>query len=183
MTADHKSVSAHTDPAAQAQLGTDGAAALRTITELITPALQEGGTADRGRIHGDLHRENMIAMSDGGIGIIDFDDCGTGHYLLDLATVLSSIHRVAHTEPGAYERFAHAFLAGHSDVLPLPADFDRLLEPYLLLRDAFILNFVTAAASVNADVASWGPRRTAGITANMQAYLSGHRYPGALTTA
>ncbi|MET8956697.1 hypothetical protein [Streptomyces sp. NPDC004533] len=41
----------------------------------------------------------------------------------------------------------------------------------LLLRDAFILNFVTQNAPVNADVASWGPRRIAGIVANMQAYL------------
>jgi len=174
---------AHTDPAGRAQLGTEGTAALEKITERITPTLQEGGKDDRGRIHGDLHRENMIAMPGGGIGIIDFDDCGTGHYLLDLATVLSSIHRIAHTEPGAYERFAHAFLVGYSEVRPLPADFAQLLEPYLLLRDAFILNFVTAAAPVNADVASWGPRRIAGITANMRAYLDGHRYPGALTAA
>ncbi|MEU9270092.1 hypothetical protein AB0E04_32215 [Streptomyces sp. NPDC048251] len=62
----------------------------------------------------------------------------------------------------------------------LPADWNRLLEPYLLLRDAFILNFVTAAAPVNADVASWGPRRIAGIVATMQAYLEDHPYPGTL---
>ncbi|MFD7134743.1 hypothetical protein [Streptomyces sp. NPDC059894] len=62
----------------------------------------------------------------------------------------------------------------------LPDDWSRLLEPYLLLRDAFVLNFVTAAAPVNADVASWGPRRIAGIVANLQAYLDGRPYPGAL---
>ena len=171
-----------TDPAAREQLGTDGAAALRKISELITPALQEGSQDDRGRIHGDLHRENMIAMSGDGIGVIDFDDCGTGHFLLDIATVLSSVHRIARKEPGAYEEFARAFLDGYTQVRPLPADSARLLEPYLLLRDAFILNFVTTAAPVNADVASWGPGRIAGIVANMQAYLEGHPYPGTLTS-
>ncbi|MFF1505678.1 hypothetical protein ACFVZR_39095 [Streptomyces sp. NPDC058316] len=64
---------------------------------------------------------------------------------------------------------------------PLPADFARLLEPYLLLRDAFILNFVTTAAPVNAGVASWGPVRIAGIVASMQAYVEGYPYPGTLT--
>ncbi|MCC2275441.1 phosphotransferase [Streptomyces sp. ET3-23] len=171
-----------TDPAAQEQLGAEGTAALRKVAELITPALQEGGQDDRGRIHGDLHRENMIALSAGGIGVIDFDDCGTGHYLLDIATVLSSVHRIAREEGGAYEEFARAFLAGYTEVRPLPTDSARLLEPYLLLRDAFILNFVTTAAPVNADVASWGPRRIAGIVANMQAYLEGHPYPGTLTS-
>ena len=171
-----------TDPAAHEQLGTEGTAALRKVAELITPALQEGGQDDRGRIHGDLHRENMIAMSGGGIGIIDFDDCGTGHYLLDIATVLSSVRRIAQKEPGAYEEFAHAFLAGYTQVRPLPTNWARLLEPYLLLRDAFILNFVTTAAPVNADVASWGPRRIAGIVANMQAYVEGRPYPGTLAS-
>ncbi|MDH6578651.1 phosphotransferase [Kitasatospora sp. MAP5-34] len=163
------------------QLGADGTRVLRTIAELITPALQEGSPTDRGRIHGDLHRENMIALPDGsGVGIIDFDDCGTGHYLLDIATVLSSIHRIARQEPGAYEDFARAFLAGYTAVRPLPADTSRLLEPYLLLRDAFVLNFVTTAIPVNADVASWGPGRIAGIVSNMTAYLEGTPYPGNL---
>ncbi|MEU7384202.1 phosphotransferase [Streptomyces sp. NPDC042207] len=68
------------DPAAHQQMGTEGTAALWEVTERITPALQEGGDSDRGRIHGDLHRENMILMPGGGsVGVIDFDDCGTGH--------------------------------------------------------------------------------------------------------
>ncbi|WP_326742729.1 phosphotransferase enzyme family protein [Streptomyces sp. NBC_01768] len=172
-----------TDPVAQEQLDPEGAAALRKVAELIIPSLQEGGQGDRGRIHGDLHRENMILLPDGGIGLIDFDDCGTGHYLLDIATVLSSIHRIAQKELGAYKEFARAFLAGYAQVRPLPTDWARLLEPYLLLRDVFVLNYVTAAVLVNEAVAnSWGPRRIAGIMASMQAYVEGHPYPGALTS-
>ncbi|MGW4441995.1 phosphotransferase enzyme family protein [Streptomyces sp. NPDC004682] len=160
------------------QLGAEGTDVLRKVTELITPALHEGPTTDRGRIHGDLHRENLIHTDDGGVGIIDFDDCGTGHYLLDIATVLSSIHRIAHKNPGAYETFATRFLDGYAQVRHLPADTGRLLEPYLLLRDTFVLNFVTTAAPVNAGVASWGPGRIAGILHTMQEYLEGHPYPG-----
>ena len=171
-----------TDPAARHQLGAEGTAVLRKVADLISPALHEGSPEDLGRIHGDLHRENMIQLPGSGIGLIDFDDCGTGHFLLDIATVLSSIHRIARKEPGAYEDFARAFLAGYTQVRPLPQDTSRLLEPYLLLRDAFVLNFVTTAAPVNADVASWGPGRIVGIVANMVAYLDGSPYPGALTS-
>ncbi|MFF3127973.1 hypothetical protein ACFVRD_38070 [Streptomyces sp. NPDC057908] len=123
----------------------------------------------------------MIALPGGGIGGIDFNDCGEGHFLIDIATVFSSVHRIGRKEPGAYEEFARAFLAGYTRVRPLPADFARLLEPYLLLRDAFILNFVTTAAPVNAIVASWGPGRITGIVANMQAYVEGCPYPGTVT--
>lgn len=169
-----------TSQAAQEQLGAEGTAALRKVAELITPALREGDGDQDQRIHGDLHRENMIAMPDGEVGLIDFDDCGTGSFILDIATVLSSVHRTAHKE-GAYEEFARAFLDGYTQVRPLPTHFARLLEPYLLLRDVFVLNFVTAAVLVNEAVAnSWGPRRITGIVANMQAYLEGHPYPGAL---
>ncbi|MFB7776240.1 phosphotransferase enzyme family protein [Streptomyces bauhiniae] len=165
------------------QLGAEGTDVLRKVTELITPALQEGSAADRGRIHGDLHRENLIHTDDGGVGVIDFDDCGSGHYLLDIATVLSSIHRIAHEIPSTYEAFAAQFIRGYTQVRPLPVGTDRLLESYLLLRDAFILNFVTTAVPVNADVASWGPRRIAGVLGHMHAYLDGQPYPGATLAA
>ncbi|MEU8544566.1 phosphotransferase [Streptomyces sp. NPDC048717] len=169
-----------TNPAAQKLLGAEGTAALRKVAELITPLLRESGRDDYGRIHADLHRENMIALPGGGVGIIDFDDCGTGHWLLDIATVLSSIHRIAHKAPGGYADFARAYLAGYTQVRPLPHDFDRLLEPYLLLRDAFVLNFVAQALPVNAGVASWGPGRITGIVENMRAYVEGRPYPGTL---
>lgn len=80
--------------------------------------------------------------------------------------------------PALHEEFARAFLSGYTQVRPSPTNSARLLEPYLLLRDAFILNFITTAAPVNADVASWGPRRISGIVANMQAYVEGRPYPG-----
>ncbi|WP_433195838.1 phosphotransferase enzyme family protein [Nocardia sp. CA-107356] len=169
-----------TDVAAREQLGADGLATLREVADRIAPVLSDLAGADHTRIHGDLHRENMIALPDGGVGVIDFDDCGTGHPILDIATVLSSIHRIARAEPGAYDEFARRFLRGYTRVRPLPADFNALFEPYLLLRDTFVLNFVTTAITVNAAVAEWGPARIAGILANMRNYLAGQRYPGAL---
>ncbi|MEU9624490.1 hypothetical protein ACIO8F_40275 [Streptomyces sp. NPDC087228] len=98
---------------------------------------------------------------------------------LTVRTVITLV-RALQKEPGTYPEFARALLACYTQVRTLPADSVQLLEPYLLLRDVFILNFVTVAAPVNTDVASWGPARVAGVMANMQAYVEGHPYPGTL---
>lgn len=171
-----------THPDARTQLGDKGLSTLREVADRIAPALAQGAREDHGRIHGDLHRENMIELPDGGVGLIDFDDCGTGHYLLDIATVLSSIHRLCRTDPDTYDSFARAYLAGYTQVRPLPDQFGDLLAPYLLLRDTFVLNFVTTAAPTNEAVATWGPGRIAGILADIRAYLDGRPYPGTLTS-
>lgn len=169
-----------TNPTARALLGADGVDLLRRITDQVMPVLARGPDLDRGRIHGDLHRENLLALPDGGIGMIDFDDCGTGHYLLDVATVLSSIHRLCRDDTAAYAGVAREFLSGYADVRALPADTSDLLDAYLVLRDGFILNFVTAAIPVNDKVADWGLRRITGILADMHAYLDMAPYPGSI---
>lgn len=160
------------------QMG-DGLRALQEAADLITPILGRTSLTDIGRIHGDLHRENMIALPGNGVGVIDFDDCGTGAYLLDIATALSSIHRIAATIPDAYPTFASEFLTGYRAVRALPTRFDEQLEAYLVLRDIQVLNFVTAAITINQAVASWGPRRITGIVESLGNYRSGGSYPGA----
>ncbi|OIJ86414.1 phosphotransferase [Streptomyces colonosanans] len=64
--------------------GKKGTEALREVAERITPAVREGEPSDLGHIHCDLRREIVIALPG---DIIDFDDCDTGHYLLDIAPV------------------------------------------------------------------------------------------------
>ncbi|MEU8942677.1 phosphotransferase [Streptomyces goshikiensis] len=159
-------------------LGANGAAVLRAVAERIHAhgPLPE---RDRGLIHGDLHRENMLLTPNGSIAVIDFDDCGLGAYTLDIATVLSSIHRLCRNDSEAYADFAHRFLTAYEKIRPLPESMDRF-EDFLLLRDAFIVNFVTS--STNTEVATWGPRRVAGLIAQMQAHLAGDTYPGTLTS-
>lgn len=168
-----------TDPVATVNLGDHGWETLRAVADRVSQVLAATDPSEHTRIHGDLHRENMIGLPTGGVGVIDFDDCGWGSPILDIATVLSSIHRIAHTIPGAYEKFAHDFLDGYAEVFALPDGLDDLLEPHLILRDCFVLNFVSGALS-NASVAEWGHDRIAGILSNMDAYLAGEPYPGGI---
>ncbi|MEA2421467.1 MAG: hypothetical protein QOF55_566, partial [Thermoleophilaceae bacterium] len=126
----------------------------------------------------DLHSENLVLGADGEIAVIDFDDCGFGHYMLDVATVLASMYRRGRDRPGAYRRFAHRYLGGYERERALPEAFGQL-EAFLIMRDMVILNFVTH--SRNPTVAEWGPGRARGIVDEMRRHLDGRPYPGALT--
>ena len=74
-----------------------------------------------GMIHADLIRDNVLEH-EGRLQAIDFDDCGFGWYLFELATILNATSG----EPD-YSRLREALLAGYRSVRPLPdADLDHL---------------------------------------------------------
>jgi Ser/Thr protein kinase RdoA (MazF antagonist) len=71
------------------------------------PALPE----DYGLIHDDLHFANFLVLPEGGIKIIDFDDCGYGWFVTDIAMALFDV-LVLYNASGEEERqaFARRFL-------------------------------------------------------------------------
>ncbi len=161
---------------ARALLGPDGLDVLRAVNARLARTCPGRGE-DWGLIHADLHRGNLVGTPAGEFGVIDFDDCGFGHHMLDIATVLSSYFRTCAGDAAAYAGFARRYLDGYASVRPLPAAFDRM-EDFLLLRDMIIVNFVTH--SPNAAVAEYGPGRVGGIVEEMRAWLAGGRYVGSL---
>ena len=82
-----------------------------------------------GLIHGDLHQENYL-FRDGRAGAIDFDDCGFGYFLYDLAVTLSEVDGRAQTSA-----LRDGLLTGYQEVRPLPPGLAEHLPAFLALRE------------------------------------------------
>lgn len=87
------------------------------------------GPADYGLIHADLHQWNTF-FHQGQVRAIDFDDCGYGHYLYDMAVTLSEVTRRQNT-PALRE----GFLAGYRSVRPLSTEQEGRLDTFIALRE------------------------------------------------
>ena len=102
---------------------------------------------DHGLIHADIVRENIFVRK-GGVAFIDFDDCGFGFRLFDLATTLLRNRR----EPN-YPAFRNALLEGYAAVRPqAKASFEHL-PLFLLLRALTYIGWAAARPELadNAD--------------------------------
>jgi Ser/Thr protein kinase RdoA (MazF antagonist) len=101
-----------------------------------------------GLIHGDLHYENFL-FHDGRARAIDFDDCGWGAYLYDLAVTLWELE--------GRERFAElrdALLEEYAHHLSLPTNHDDQLNALFLLRRVQILMWILESRH-HAAFADW----------------------------
>jgi Ser/Thr protein kinase RdoA (MazF antagonist) len=81
-----------------------------------------------GLIHADLHQENYL-FHHGEVRAIDFDDCGYGHFLYDIAVALGEVgHR--QDEPA----LRTALLADYRSIRLLPEAHERYLDSFFALR-------------------------------------------------
>jgi Ser/Thr protein kinase RdoA (MazF antagonist) len=97
-------------------LGLDDAAKVAAVFERVREAERSLGASPEtfGLIHADLHQENYLFAGDE-VRAIDFDDCGFGYFLYDLAVTLSEVEWYP-----AYPRLREALLRGYREVRELP---------------------------------------------------------------
>ncbi len=91
-----------------------------------------------GLIHADLHLDNVI-FATGEARPIDFDDCGFGYWLYDIAVVLWELRLQDH-----WSAFRQAFLDGYAQHRPVPHDQLPYLDTFIAAREAMI-GLATAA--------------------------------------
>jgi Ser/Thr protein kinase RdoA (MazF antagonist) len=128
----------------------DAAIVERTLEQIraVFHALGEGKDVF-GLIHADLHQENYF-FQHGEPRLIDFDDCGWGHYLFDLTVTLREL---AHLP--TYPSLRAALLRGYRTMRPFPAQHEHYLETFFALRRIQLLVWVIESRAHPAFRASW----------------------------
>jgi Ser/Thr protein kinase RdoA (MazF antagonist) len=89
-----------------------------------------------GLIHADLHYENFL-FHRGVARAIDFDDCGWGFYLYDVAVTLWELEEREH-----YSQLRDAFLEEYAQHRRLPPNHDAHLRALFVLRRIQILIWI-----------------------------------------
>lgn len=65
------------------------------------------------------------------VGVIDFDECGWGHFLYDLAPVMGNLSDYPH-----FRQLRSAFLEGYRSVRALPVELEKHLPVLIAARHA-----------------------------------------------
>ena len=96
-----------------------------------------------GLIHADFRLANLM-ICEGDTRVIDFDDCGSGWYLYDLATALSFMEE----RPDVPDLVA-AWLKGYRRVIPVSVDEEEEIPTFLMLRRMLILAWMGSHAETD----------------------------------
>lgn len=108
------------------------------VRDRLRAGLTELGTAPDiyGLIHADLVFENVLTGADG-IRVIDFDDCGYGWHLFDIATSIIFLHGTGH-----FAMAKEALVAGYRQNRPLPDDHLAWFPVLLMARATTYLGWM-----------------------------------------
>ena len=103
---------------------------LQTLHEQLQEVEQRlGRSPDRfGLIHSDLSFGNVLFTADAVLPI-DFDDCGFGYYLYDLAVILAGPWE----KPG-FEQRREALFEGYREICELPDEHLSLIPTFMAMR-------------------------------------------------
>ena len=108
------------------------------VRDRLRAELAAFGTAPGryGLIHADLVSENILTGADG-IRVIDFDDCGYGWHLFDIATSIIFLHGTGH-----FAMAKEALVAGYRQNRPLPDDHLAWFPVLLMARATTYLGWM-----------------------------------------
>jgi Ser/Thr protein kinase RdoA (MazF antagonist) len=140
----------------------------RLDRELRVRLAAHGGGADRyGLIHADLRPANLLVDGRAAPSVIDFDDCGFGWYIYDLAAAVSFIEH----DPRVPEMI-DSWLRGYRTVLDLDQAQEKEIWTFILLRRLLLVAWIGTHRA--ADVArELGEGYTEGSCVLAERYLTG----------
>ncbi len=118
-----------------------------------------------GLIHGDLRLANVL-LDAGSIKVIDFDDCGFGWYMYDVATTVSFFEH----EPQVPD-LIEAWKTGYRKVVDLPKADEAEIPTFVMLRRLLLVAWIGSHSET--DLArSMGSTYTDATCGLCESYLS-----------
>jgi Ser/Thr protein kinase RdoA (MazF antagonist) len=121
-------------------------------------------------IHADLHQSNYL-FHQREARAIDFDDCGWGHFLYDLAVTQWYLQ----DRPG-FTGLRQAHLSGYREERPLSADEEALLPTFLAARTLLMAMYL-ASRTDHPRFRDYARSFVARAAANLRLYLQGKMVP------
>jgi len=121
-------------------------------------------------IHADLHHGNYLFHHEE-VRAIDFDDCGWGHFLYDLA--VTEWYLQARPD---FAELREAHLEGYREIRPLSADEEEL-QPTFLAARSLMLAMYFAGRKDNPRLWKQAPAFIARSAANLRLYLQEKMVP------
>lgn len=111
----------------------------RATAERLRSTMQQLGSASDvwGLIHADLHSTNYLFYQDE-VRAIDFEDCGWGYYLYDLAVILDDLYA---SYPQRAQELRAGLLHGYRQVRALPDEHEALLDLFVAMRLAELVRW------------------------------------------
>ena len=149
-------------------LDSQGLALLERATTTLARDLSAYGTGPAvfGLIHADLRLANLMVDA-AGLTAIDFDDCGFGWWVYDLAAALSFIE----TDPRLPDLIAR-WCDGYATVAPLAAADRAMIPAMILLRRVLLTAWLATRADSDTGQALGGPAYTRGTLTLADRYLT-----------
>lgn len=108
------------------------------VSNKIEQRLNDFGSASSkfGLIHADMRLANLLIEKDQ-IKVIDFDDCGFGWYLYDLATSLSFIEHKSYVPA-----LISSWLKGYRKVRTLSAEEEAEIPTFIMMRRLQLISWI-----------------------------------------
>jgi Ser/Thr protein kinase RdoA (MazF antagonist) len=146
----------------------DGKVLLARAISLLADRLAKYGTERQvfGLIHADLRLANLM-LDDKGLWAIDFDDCGFGWWVYDLAAALSFFETDARVPT-----LIALWCEGYSRAGNLSATDRAMIPSMILLRRILLGAWLATRAESDTARALGGPSYTNGTLSLAEAYLS-----------
>jgi Ser/Thr protein kinase RdoA (MazF antagonist) len=149
-------------------LDAQGRALIERATDRLALRLMAYGTGPEvfGLIHADLRLANLMVDAEG-LTAIDFDDCGFGWWVYDLAAALSFIETDARL-PDLIARWCE----GYARVAPLRPEDREMIPALVLLRRVLLTAWLASRADSDTAEALGGPAYTRGTVELAEGFLT-----------